>query len=122
VNGDVISFVALDKILGFFFRGVVSVALETHVGNDFLHDRAANASCFRIPCDVVSALERPGHLFAALRSRTFVPPGNCQKESAVNDAFNIVRNAAFQREHLTSRQLYRSFRRVEPDAPIEGLE
>jgi hypothetical protein len=40
----------------------VGVALEFHIGNDFLHDSAANSTCFRIPFDVVAALERLGHL------------------------------------------------------------
>lgn len=57
-----VSLIALDKVLGFFFGGVVRIALELHLGNDFLHDGAADAACLRVPCDVVAAFERPGHL------------------------------------------------------------
>lgn len=64
-----VSLIALDEILGGFFGGVVRVALESHVGNDFLHDRAADAACLRIPCDVVAAFERLGHLPIATESR-----------------------------------------------------
>jgi len=64
MNCDVIGLIALDEILGFFFCGVVGIALERHVGNDFLHDSAAYAACFRIPFDVIAALERLGHLCA----------------------------------------------------------
>ena len=49
VNCDVIGFIALDKILGLFLGGVAGVALECHVGNDFVHDSATNPACFRIP-------------------------------------------------------------------------
>lgn len=62
MNCDVIGFVALDEILGLFFGGVVRVALERHIGNDFLHDSPANATCFRIPFNVITAFERLGHL------------------------------------------------------------
>ena len=42
MNCDVIGFIALDEILGLCPGGVMSIALEGHVGDDFLHDRAAN--------------------------------------------------------------------------------
>ena len=48
-------------------------------------------------------------------------PGYSQEKSAVNDAFNIMRNAAFQREHLTSRELYSAFGCIEPDSPVQSL-
>lgn len=69
MNCDVIGFIALDEILGFFFGGVVGVALERHIGNDFLRDSAANSTCFRIPFDVITAFERLGHLSAATGSK-----------------------------------------------------
>jgi len=65
VNCDVVGFIALDEILGFFFGGVVSVAFEFHFGNDFLHDSAANSTCFRVPFDVIATFERLGHLSIA---------------------------------------------------------
>ena len=65
MNSDVVGFIALDEILGFFSGGVVGVALESHIGNDFLHDSAANSTCFRIPFDVITAFERLGHLLVA---------------------------------------------------------
>ena len=61
-----VGFVALDEILGFFFGGMVGIAFEVYIGNDFLHDSTANATCFRIPFDVIAALERPGHLRIAI--------------------------------------------------------
>jgi hypothetical protein len=38
-----VSLIALDEILGFFFGRVMGVALERYVGNDFLHDSTANS-------------------------------------------------------------------------------
>jgi hypothetical protein len=69
VNCDVIGFIALDEILGLFFGGVVSVALERDIGNDFLHNSAANSTCFRIPFDVITTLERLDHLSVATESK-----------------------------------------------------
>ena len=69
MNCDVIGFIALDEILGLFFGGVVGVALERHIGNDFLRDGAANSTCFRIPFDVITAFERLGHLSVATESK-----------------------------------------------------
>ena len=62
---DVIGFIAVDEILRFFFGGVVGVAFEFHFGNDFLHDRAANSTCFRVPFDVIASFEGLGHLSLA---------------------------------------------------------
>ena len=61
---DVIGFIALE-ILRFFFGGVVGVAFEFDFGNDFLHDSAANSTCFRVPFDVIATFERLGHLSVA---------------------------------------------------------
>ncbi len=69
MNCYVIGFVAFDEILGFFFGGVVRVALEHHIGNDFLHNSAANSTCFRIPFDVITAFERLWHLSVATESK-----------------------------------------------------
>jgi hypothetical protein len=41
-----VSLIALDEILGFFFGRVMGVALQRYVGNDFLHDSTANSTCF----------------------------------------------------------------------------
>jgi hypothetical protein len=82
VNSDVIGFIALDEILGLFFGGVVGVAFERHIGNDFLHDSAANSTCFRIPFDVITAFERLGHL-PSLPNRRWIAPSNGQEESAI---------------------------------------
>jgi len=65
VNCDVIRFIALDEILRFFLGGVVGVALEFRIGNNFLHNCAPNSTRFRVPCDVIAAFERLGHLFVA---------------------------------------------------------
>ena len=61
MNCDVIGFVALDEILRFFFGGVMRVTFGFHIGNDFLHDHAANSTCFRVPFDVITTFERLRH-------------------------------------------------------------
>ncbi len=63
MNCDVIGFIAFDEILGLLFGGVVGVALEFHVGNDFPYDSAADSAGFRIPGYLITAFERFGHLF-----------------------------------------------------------
>ncbi len=82
MNCDVIGFIALDEILGFFFGGVVRIALVRHIGNNFLHDSAANSTCFRIPFDVITTFEHFA-IFPALPNRRCVPPSNGQEESAI---------------------------------------
>ena len=62
MNRDVIGLVALDEILGFFFSCVARVAFEFDIGKDFLHDSAANSTCFRVPFDVIATFEDRGHL------------------------------------------------------------
>lgn len=94
MNRDMIGLVALDEILRFFLRGVVYVALEPNVGDNFFEDDAANSSCFRVPFDVIATFEHLGHL-SSLPNRRCIPPSNGQKKSAVNDAFNIMRNIVF---------------------------
>jgi hypothetical protein len=69
VNCDVIGFIALDEILGFFFGGVVGVAFEFHIGNHFLQDSATNSTCFRIPFNVIATFERLGHLSVATEQK-----------------------------------------------------
>jgi len=61
VNRDVVGLVAPNEILRFVLRGVVDIAFESHIGDDLLHDNAANPTCFRIPCNVVAAFELLGH-------------------------------------------------------------
>lgn len=68
MNGDVIGFIAFDEVLGLLFGGVAGVALESHVGNHFPYDSAADPSCFRIPGYVIAAFERLGHHFRRYRA------------------------------------------------------
>ena len=58
---DAVSLITLDDVLRFVLRGVVHVALETNVGDNLLHDDAANSTCLGVPFDVITALERLGH-------------------------------------------------------------
>lgn len=57
MNRNVVGLIALDEILGFFFGGVVGKTVEFHIRHDFLHNRPANLTCFRIPFDVIIAFE-----------------------------------------------------------------
>jgi hypothetical protein len=66
MNSDVVGFIALNEILGFFFGGVVDVAFEFYVGNDFLRNRTSNETRFRIPLDVIAAFKGLGHLCAII--------------------------------------------------------
>lgn len=65
MNCDMVAFIALDEILWFLFGGVVGIAFEFHIGNDFLCDSAANSPCFRVPFDVIATFERLSHLSVA---------------------------------------------------------
>lgn len=94
MNRDVIAFIALDEILGLFFGGVVGVALPFHIGDHFLYDSAAHPACFRIPSYVIAAFERLGY-HPSLPNRRWIVPSDGQEESALYDAFNIMRNTAF---------------------------
>lgn len=96
MNRNVIGLIALDEILGFCLRGVVRVAFEFDIGNDFLHDSAANSTCFRVPFDVIATFECPQHL-SSLPNGRCIPPSNGQEKSAVNDALDIMWNVAFKR-------------------------
>ena len=57
MNCDVVGFIALDEILGLFFAGVVGVAFQSHVGDQFLYDSAPDPACFRIPSYVIAAFD-----------------------------------------------------------------
>ena len=59
-----IGLVALNDVLGFIVRGVVKIAFEPYVRNNFLHDNATNSPGLRVPFNVVTALERVGHLIS----------------------------------------------------------
>ena len=107
MNCDVIGFVALDEILRFFFRSVVGVAFEFHFGNDFLHDSAANSTCFRVPFDVIATFERLGHL-QSLPNRGCIPPSNGSAHYSITAlwtaaqhnipvTFVIMRNGDYER-------------------------
>jgi len=65
VNRNVIGLIALDEILWFFLGGVVRVAFEFDIGNDFLPYSAANSACFRVSLDVIAMFEDRGHLSVA---------------------------------------------------------
>jgi len=57
VHCQVISFVALDQILGFFLRGVNSVPLEDDFGGDFLFDCSSDLACLRVPLNMIPNFE-----------------------------------------------------------------
>ena len=61
VNCNVIGFIALDDVLRLFLRSMVQIALETNSCDNLLNDHATNPSCFRVPLNVVTALERLRH-------------------------------------------------------------
>jgi hypothetical protein len=82
------------KYCGSSFGGVVGIAFEFHLGNDFLHDNAADSARFGVPFDVIATFERPGHL-SSLPNGRCIPPSNGQEKSAVNHALDIVRNIVF---------------------------
>ena len=49
--------VAFDEVLRLVFRGMVDVAIDRHIGDDFLKDDAADSSGFGIPLNMVSSLK-----------------------------------------------------------------
>jgi hypothetical protein len=49
VDGDVFGFVALNEVLGFRLGHMMNIALEIHVGRDFLRDDSANSTLLRVP-------------------------------------------------------------------------
>jgi hypothetical protein len=61
MNCDVLRFVTFDEVLGFVSRGVVDIAFEPHIGDNFLSDDATNSPRFRVPLNVVATFERLGH-------------------------------------------------------------
>jgi hypothetical protein len=95
MNRDVVRLIALNEILGVFFRGVMDIALETYVGNYFLYDDAANSTCFRVPFDMIGTFERLGHFFQSLPNGRCIPQSNGQEKGAVSHAFDIMRNIVF---------------------------
>ena len=62
MNSDVVGPRALYKVLRFILRGVVRVALEANIGDNFPEDHTANSSRFRVPFNTVTALERMSHV------------------------------------------------------------
>jgi hypothetical protein len=68
VDGHVLGLVAFDKVLGLVFRGMMDVAVDRHIGDDFLEDDAADSSGFRILLNMVTALK-------GFRHCSDVPPG-----------------------------------------------
>ena len=58
---NMIGFITLDEVLRFILRGVVHIAFETNVGDNFSNDHAANSSRLGVPFNVVTALERLRH-------------------------------------------------------------
>jgi hypothetical protein len=61
MNCDVFRFVTFDEVLGFVSRGVVNIAFEAHIGNNFLYDDATNSPRFRVPLNVVATFECLDH-------------------------------------------------------------
>jgi len=61
VNCNVIGFIALDDVLRLFLRSMVQIAFETNSCDNLLNDHATNPSCFRVPLNMVTALERLRH-------------------------------------------------------------
>ena len=111
MNCDVIGFIALDEILGFFFGGVVGVALEFHIGNDFLHDNAANSTCFRVPFDVVATLERLGHLSVATErklhpAKRWSGEKRCQPCLQHHEEYRVLASASGQPQALSTARPY----------------
>jgi len=67
-----VGLLTLYDVLRFVFRGVMHVAFETHVGNNFLNDYAANPTCFGVPFNMVTELERLSHRAATILSESHV--------------------------------------------------
>src|SRR5262245_53166414 len=61
VQGDVIGLVALDGILRIIGARMMDVALVGYIPLIHPHDATTHAAGFRIPADVISDLECPGH-------------------------------------------------------------
>ena len=68
MKGDVLRFVTFNEVLRFVSCGVVEIAFEPHVGNNFLQDDATNAPGFRVPGNVVASFECLGHTETACAS------------------------------------------------------
>ena len=62
MNCDVVGLRTLYKVLRFIFRGVVHVAFEANIGDNFPEDHTANSSRFRVPFNTVTALEHMSHI------------------------------------------------------------
>lgn len=92
MNGDVVRLIDLDEILGVFFRGVVNIALEPKVANNFLRDNAPNSACFRVPFDMVAAFERLGHPFWILPIRSRKRATNKSRGVASLRTATVARN------------------------------
>ena len=105
MNCDVVGFIALDEILRFFFGGVVGVAFEFHFGNDFLHDGAANSSCFRVPFDVIATFERLGHLSVATEQKMYPAKQwseekRCQRSLRHHEEYRVLALASARSQAL----------------------
>ena len=106
-----VGFIALDEILGLPFGGVVRVALEFHIGDDFLHDSAANPARFRIPFDVIAAFERLGHLCVAINlemhlARQWLREKRYQQCIQHREEYRLLALPFDQRRALRTVQLY----------------
>jgi hypothetical protein len=111
VNCDVIGFIALYEILGFSFGSVVDVTFEFHIGKHFLHDSAANATCLRVPFDVIAMFEGRGHLSVAIERK--VHPANqwsgekrCQRCLQHHEEYRVLALASGQSQALTTGRPY----------------
>lgn len=111
MNCDVIGFIALDEILGFFFAGVVDVAFELHLENDFLHDSAANWACFRVPLDVIATFEDRGYLSVAterkmLPAKQWSGEKRCQRYPQHHGEYRVPASAFDQPPALWTARRY----------------
>jgi hypothetical protein len=113
-----VGLIALDEILRFFLGGVVRIAFEFHIGDDFLHDSPANPARFRIPFDVIAAFERLGHLCVAIKLKMHLAR-QWSREKRYQQCFQHHVEYRLLAQHLTSRELYGPFSRIESDAPVD---
>ena len=112
MNCDVVRLIALDEILGLFFGAVVIVTFEFYIGNDFLHDGTANSTCFRVPCDMIAALERLGHLFSSIATERKMHPAKqysgekrCQPCLRHHEEYHVLALASGQPRALPTARL-----------------
>ena len=70
MDGDMVSLVALDEILGLFLRRMMYVSVDPHIRNNLLKNDAPDSAGLGIPFDVVTAFEGFCHGHFTLLVRT----------------------------------------------------